>query len=380
MIDFGLTPDDFRAEYFEQKPRHFRGALAERPFTWSDIDQLLHVIDPRVPTIRVFHHGEVPAHAYTEEFVEVGQSRRRLNKTKFYEYMGNGATLQINWLERHSVAAKRLCLEVGRFAGTQTTGNAYLSFAGDGTFGEHWDTHDVFAIQLIGRKRWRIFAPTFPLPLTRQTHDRSGHTCPAEPTLELALEEGDVMYLPRGWWHHVIPLEVGSFHLSVGCYPPSMFDYIIQTSAKCLEQQIGARRAFSLADYRETVAEVMQQLSAVLLDAANAAGFERDGVGRERMNAEFNLASLDSAAAPLSGAALLSLATFHAPKLEGGMLLVNGAQVRLEPVSQAIVAALRDRTSLQFDELCALLKDTPPDAVHRAVLDLARHDVVTIQP
>lgn len=380
MIDFGLTLSDFRATYFEQKPCHFPGALAERPFAWSDVDQLLHILDPRVPMMRMFHHGLLPEHAYTEDFVERGRSRRRINKLKFYDYMAKGATIQINWLEEHSVAAKRLCLDVAHFARAQTSGNAYMSFAGDGSFGKHWDTHDVFVIQLIGRKRWRVFAPTLPLPLTYQTNDRSGHTCPAEPTLEFIMEEGDVLYVPRGWWHHVIPLEVGSFHLSVGSYAPTLFDYVVQTSAKYLEQQVAARRAFSPADYQKTVAEVTQQLSAVLLDAANAEAFERDWVGRERMSAEFNLASLDSAASPLSGAALLSLATFRAPKLEGGVLLVNGAQLRLEPVSQAIVAALRDTASLRFDRLCARLEDIPPDAVHRAVLDLARHDVVTIRP
>jgi ribosomal protein L16 Arg81 hydroxylase len=379
MIDLDLTPGDFRAQYFEQRPRHFPGGLTARPIAWPDIDQLLHFVDPRAPSVRMFHHGQLPEHAYTEEFTEIGRSRRRLNKVKFYEYMGNGATLQINWLEQHLVAAKRLCLEIGRFAGAQTSGNAYMSFAGDGTFGKHWDTHDVFVIQLIGRKQWRICEPTFPLPLTYQTNDRSGHTCPAEPALELILEEGDVMYIPRGWWHHVIPLRVGSFHLSVGCYAPTLFDYVVQTSAKFLEQQVDARRAFSPADYRDSVTSLMQQLPAVLLDAANAGAFERDWFSRERMNAELNLASLDSAAAPLAGDALLSLATFRSPELEGGTLLVNGAQLRLEPVNQAIVAALRDAKSVRLDALCARLEDVPADAVHHAVLELARYDIVTIQ-
>lgn len=380
MIEFGLTPGEFRAAHFEQKPRHFRGALNERPFAWSDVDQLLHLLDPRLPMMRMFHHGQVPDQAYTEEVTEFGRSRRRLNKAKFYEYMGNGATLQINWLEQYSVAAKRLCLEVGRFAATATSGNAYLSFAGDGSFGKHWDTHDVFVIQLIGRKLWRLFRPTFPLPLTYQTNDRSGHTCPAEPALELTLEEGDVLYVPRGWWHHVIPLEVGSFHFSVGSYSPTLFDYIVQTSAKYLEQQAGARRAFSPADYRDTVAEMLQRLSAVLLDEANAGAFELDWVGRERMNAEFTLAALDSAASPLPDGALLSLATFRRPNIEGGVLLVNGLQLRLEPVSQAIVGALRDSASIRFDALCAQLDDVSPDVLRRTVLDLARFDVVTIRP
>ena len=379
MIEFGVSQRDFRSTYFEQKPHHFQSALTDRPFTWSSVDRLLHILDPAGPTTRMFHHGQLPEHTYTDEFIELGKPRRRLNKPKFFEYLKAGATLQINWLERHSVEAMRLCLEVGRFAGAQTSGNAYMSFSGDGTFGKHWDTHDVFAIQLIGRKRWRLFAPTFPLPLAFQAHDRSGHQCPSEPSVEITMEEGDVLYLPRGWWHHVVPLQGGSFHLSVGCYLPSLFDYVVQTSAKYLEQQVAARRSFSADDYREAVAQLLESLKVVLADRANAAGFERDFVSRERMNAEFNLAFLDASASTLPDSALLSLATFSAPKLEGGAVSVNGVQLVLEPLGRAIVAALSGCSSLRVGELCARITNAPPDATRRAVLDLARRDVVTIQ-
>jgi ribosomal protein L16 Arg81 hydroxylase len=379
MIEFGVSQRDFRYTYFEQKPHHFRGALTDRPFTWSSIDRLLHIVDPVAPTIRMFHHGQLPEHAYSDEFVEIGKPRRRLNKPKFYELLTSGATLQINWLERHSVEAMRLCLEVGRFVGAQTSGNAYMSFSGDGTFGKHWDTHDVFAIQLIGRKRWRLFAPTLPLPLTFQSHDRSGHHCPSEPSLEITMEEGDVLYLPRGWWHHVVPLQGGSFHFSVGCYSPTLFDYVVQTSAKYLEQQVAARRSFSADNYRATVAQLLENLKSVLADQANATGFERDFLSRERMNAEFNLGFLDASASTLPDTAVVSLATFSAPKLEGGVLIVNGAQLAMEPLGRAIVAALSGCSSLRVGELCARIENAPPAATRRAVLDLARHDVVTIQ-
>ena len=98
------------------------------------------------------------------------------------------------------------------------------------------------------------------------------------------------------------------------------------------------------------------------------------------LNAEFNLAFLDRAAAPLSSTAVLSLATFRAPTLDSGAILVNGVRLHLEPVTRAVVAALQDVASLRLDALCARLGDISPDAVHRAVLDLARHDIVTIQP
>jgi ribosomal protein L16 Arg81 hydroxylase len=379
MIEWGLSQREFREGFFEQRPHHFRGALSERPFTWSSVDRLLHIIEPTAATIRLFHHGQLPERAYTDEYAELGKARRRLNKPKFYEYLQGGATLQINWLERHSVEAKRLCLEVGRFVGAQTSGNAYMSFTGDGTFGKHWDTHDVFAIQLIGRKRWRLFAPTFPLPLAHQGHDCSGHQCPAEPTIDLVMEEGDVLYLPRGWWHHVVPMQLGSFHLSVGCYAPTLFDYVVQTSAKYLELEVAARRTFSATDYSGAVTELLEKLQAVLADPKNAAAFARDFVSRERMNAEFNLALLDSPATALPGTARLCLATFSVPNLDDGTLVVNGVRMALPPLSRAIVAALAGVSSMTVAELCARVDNAPPDAVRRAVLDLCRQDVVSIQ-
>ena len=379
MINFDLSLDEFRAEYFEQKPHRFPGALIDRPISWSDIDRMLHVLTPGLPLMRMFHQGPVPDQSYTQEHTELGKTRRRLDKARFYEYLGAGATLQINWLEQHLLAAKRLCLEIGRFTGMPTSGNAYMSFSGAGSFGKHWDTHDVFVIQLIGRKRWKIFAPTFPLPLTYQTNDRSGHTCPEQPAVELVLEEGDVMYVPRGWWHHVIPLDIGSFHLSVGSYPPMLFDYLVQTTAKYLEQQVEARRSFSAANYRQIVTELLQQLPSVLLDPANAANFEHDWASRERMDSEFTLAALDPAASGLSGNEILSLTTYRASPLEDGTLLVNGKQLGLNAVSQAVVAALQNATHLTFAELCSQLGDSSRDALQGAVFDLARHDIVAIQ-
>ena len=379
MIKFDLSADDFRAEFFEEKPRHFPGALIEHPVTWSDLDRMLYTMTPGLPLMRMFLHGPVPDSAYTQEYSDVGRTRRRLDKVKFYEYLAKGATVQINWLEQHLLAAKRLCLEVGRYAGAATSGNAYMSFSGAGSFGQHWDTHDVFVIQLIGRKRWKVFAPTFPLPLTYQTHDRSGQSCPTEPAVDLVLEQGDIMYVPRGWWHDVIPLDVGSFHVAVGIYPPILFDYIVQTAAKHLEQQLGARRAFSTADYSSAVTELLQQLPAVLLDPANAAGFEREWAARERMDAELTLAALDSAAAPLTGDSIIALATYRALALDSTTLMVNGVQLGLDAVNQAIVNSLRDQPHLTFDELCARLDGFSRDDVSRALLDLARYDIVTIQ-
>ena len=130
---------------------------------------------------------------------------------------------------------------------------------------------------------------------------------------------------------------------------------------------------------REAVTQLLKNLEVVLADQANAAAFERDFVSRERMNAELNLAFLDAPASTLPDTALVSLATFSATKLEGGAIVVNGVQLKLEPLGLAIVAALQGLSSLRVGELGARIANASPDATRRAVLELARHDVVTIQ-
>jgi len=379
MIDFRLTPREFRSTHFEQGPYLFKAALPERPLTWADFEELLHLVPPHAPALRLFRHGIVPEREFTEEIVVLSQSRPKLDKVRFYDYMRNGATLVINRLEDYSMAAKRLCMEIARFAGAQASGNAYVSFKGDGTFGKHWDTHDVFAIQLIGRKCWRIYAPTFPLPLTYQTNDRSGHVCPAEPTLELVLEEGDVLYLPRGWWHHVIPLDEGSFHLSVGVYPPTYYDYVMWTAAQYLQRLVDLRRAYCF-DERGRAGKVLEALPALLADARNAAEFERQTAASQPLSSDFNVdLFLEPRRASLSPTSLISLTTYAAPKLERSEMLVNGSRLELDAQSRAVVVALGDSLWIAFDELCERLPELSRDAVHRAVLNLARHDIVTIR-
>lgn len=97
--------------------------------------------------------------------------------------------------------------------------NAYLTPAAARGLELHFDFHDVFVLQLEGRKRWRVWEP---LPRTRDpvrggakidspTFDELG-----EPLLDLTLERGDCLYLPRGFPHAAETIEAASSHLTIG--------------------------------------------------------------------------------------------------------------------------------------------------------------------
>ena len=80
--------------------------------------------------------------------------------------------------------------------------NAYLTPPRSAGFAPHYDDVDAFVCQLEGRKRWRLYPPrdeSEVLPRVSSLNFREDELGP--PTLEVVLEAGDVLYMPRGCIH-----------------------------------------------------------------------------------------------------------------------------------------------------------------------------------
>jgi ribosomal protein L16 Arg81 hydroxylase len=284
----------------------------------------------------------------------------------------------VNGFEHYSPVALRLCAAVHRFCGAPTAGNAYLSIGGRGTFGRHWDTHDVFALQLIGRKRWQVFAATFPLPLGMHRSETVLAACPPEPVLDCVLDAGDMLYVPRGWWHHVLPTEGPSLHLSIGTYAPTVHDFVSWACARHLPSALAARRSLGAAASVEDLDAAVEALRAVVLSAAARAEFERDAAGRERVHTELHTElHLAVGADGLEPDDVIILNAAYRLVTPAAEIAVRGGRLRLRPLAHAMVAAL-DNEALSLDTLRAKLAGEDLTEIRKAVLDLAEYDVLTI--
>jgi len=376
MIDFGLSSSEFQERHFERAPHLFRQALRDRPFGWPDLDSVLQLNEPTPQGLQLFNRALIPDDAYTEDCSAFGMRRRRLNKVRFYGYLNAGATLVINRFEQQSVVAQRLCAEVGVFAAQPATSNAYVSFRGDGTFGSHWDTHDVFAIQLLGRKRWRIFTPTLPLPLSHQTSERSTQACPETPMLDCVLETGDVLYIPRGWWHHVMPLDEGSMHLSVGTYAPTVYDYVMWACSRSLPEEMQARTAFKTGE--ASFDAIVERVKAALHDVNNREQFHQTIVQRERTTSEFNLPLFVNPQAPVLDPQTRVRLNSCYPRNSAESLIVNGATLQLDALSAHIIKLLTVSPAT-LAQLEVQFRDVQPDALRRSVLNLNRYEIVSLE-
>jgi hypothetical protein len=87
--------------------------------------------------------------------------------------------------------------------------NAYAAWGRSRGFKAHHDDHDVFILQLAGRKFWRIFGPS-------ESRSIQNDAPPRGISWEGIIEEGDLLYIPRDWWHEVRPQGEASLHLTCG--------------------------------------------------------------------------------------------------------------------------------------------------------------------
>lgn len=117
----------------------------------------------------------------------------------------------------------------------------------------HYDSSDVFAVQLQGSKRWAVFEPQDPWPCSRtpqrQLNREEGALVPRG---SFDLGEGDVLYVPRGWLHDVRNAgDQPSLHASFVVHPNtwlSLFANLIDQGFDALRDRLEWRESLSATD------------------------------------------------------------------------------------------------------------------------------------
>nr|WP_316638559.1 cupin domain-containing protein [uncultured Roseateles sp.] len=181
----GLSPAAFMQKHWQKKPLLVRQALPGimPPATRAELARLAASDDVESRLVSAFD----------------GQWAMRQGPTaKLPPFSKPGWTLLVQGLEQHLPAAYEL-LSRFRFVPEARLDDLMISYATDGGgVGPHFDSYDVFLIQVQGQRRWRIgrqpdavLRDDVPLKIIANF----------EPEQEFVLEPGDMLYLPPGWAH-----------------------------------------------------------------------------------------------------------------------------------------------------------------------------------
>ena len=146
----------------------------------------------------------------------------------------DGATLVLQALHHTHPPLAAFCRALEEELGQPVQANAYFTPRDSQGLPVHHDTHDVFCLQVSGSKRWLVYQPVLELPLRDQRY-RSELGEPGEPVLDLVLEPGDVLYMPRGWLHQALTSDTDSLHLTIGANAYTWLDALKAALDACAD-------------------------------------------------------------------------------------------------------------------------------------------------
>lgn len=244
MISFDIPKEEFLRNYFDQKPFFQQNSVTQTGINWSELNSLIYAWDLAAGGFIVHQNGVLPPSEYSETYQDIEVLNSRLSPDKLERLLVQGATLVLNRIDKRNSIIGEICATLAKITEEKTVANAYIAFGGAGTFGKHWDTHDVFAVQLLGKKLWRVYEPTFQWPLPHQRSRDYKSDCPYSPIFEKVLQPGDVLYLPRGWWHEALPLSgTPTFHIAAGIHTAKTIDYVQWGLQEVMPQFIETRKS-----------------------------------------------------------------------------------------------------------------------------------------
>jgi cupin superfamily protein len=212
------TEDKFLKDDWCKSVKHLPGWKGK--FTgllkWQRLNAILgqHRLEP--PRLRLAMNGKImPSEGYVKYTVNRRNNRLpHLLPAVITEHLYQGATLVLDRVDELHRPLTRLAESLEWTLRAPIQINLYAGWKSSQGFDLHWDDHEVLIIQLFGRKQWRVYRPTRHYPLTK---DLAESQPPADdPIWEGILEDGDLLYIPRGWWHDATPLGEPTLHLTIG--------------------------------------------------------------------------------------------------------------------------------------------------------------------
>ena len=137
--------------------------------------------------------------------------------------------------------------------------NIYLSPANGEGLVVHYDSHDIFVLQCVGSKRWRLYVDDYADARERPTgavadFDRQRHRA-GRVEREVELTPGDILYLPRGIMHEVTPPSGHSLHVTFGIHLLTVADLAHRALRLAAEEMEGLRAPVGHATHLQAPAD-----------------------------------------------------------------------------------------------------------------------------
>ncbi len=238
----GMPLEDFNQQIRERRTAHFKAAveptLLESIFNLPQLERLLQDENRLTPHIDIFDG------THLRQLVEQQRKPGQTNFDVVADNLLRGATIRVRNAEKFDPRLDELTKSIERRFVGRCSGNVYLTPPEKAGFPAHFDTTDVFVVQCIGKKHWRIYdhytnMSELPLP---DAGWEPGRFEPTSPPRDFELSRGDVLYLPRGVMHEAFCADRESMHLTISLASLTFADLLRKAIAAAAAADIELRR------------------------------------------------------------------------------------------------------------------------------------------
>jgi ribosomal protein L16 Arg81 hydroxylase len=275
-----LHSDAFLTSYWEREHLHLQRGQPDyyqSLLTAADIENVIANSDGRYPAIRLAKGGSYFApEAYTRDIKHGDESFQAVaDVRRISEEYRRGATVALPAIHRTWKPLRLLCDALQARFDHPAHANVYITPGNAAGFTPHYDVHEVFVLQVAGKKRWSIYAPVIELPHRSQIFTPQAYTG-QPPMTEVELNAGDLLYLPRGYLHSTKTSDSFSAHVTIGITVYTWVDLVKEFLAAAVDDP-QFRRALppGFATRAELQQSLQQGFAAAIEKLAKASDAER---------------------------------------------------------------------------------------------------------
>jgi ribosomal protein L16 Arg81 hydroxylase len=342
---------------------------------WDVLNRLIESDRQTPAAFRLRREGRlVPTGMYCRE-----EMHDRVRANTLRSLLEQGMSIVIDHIEELVPEIGRLNDSLERRLGCIVWINAYLTFGRGGALKPHYDTHDVLVLQVHGRKRWRSFGSSAPMPIAPS---RRGTKYEAV-VWEDWLEQGDALYLPRGEAHDAAAEGQDSVHLTIGLQPRrgvDLFDWLCEKAANDELFRSDLPRQESVLKLLAHERQLKERMHELIDDLKVENFLEAD----DRRRAPQTLVNLNLTDHPSADAIIvptvrrrIPLATDSDDEVE---LIIGGETHRLSAPARRVLARLLEHDAQAFGAIVAALDSAMGEReVCNAVQELVAHGLVAVR-
>ncbi|HSA81510.1 MAG TPA: cupin domain-containing protein [Geminicoccaceae bacterium] len=387
-----LGAERFFAEYEGQRPLHLKGVADKyaEVMTWAKLNDLLGqaTIWTDGSLLMWLDREPIAPARYCASALSRNDRKQVLqpDPEKVKDFLRRGATMAANWIDHLSggLTAFTSALEQALLGKVQA--NLYVSSRRRQGLASHRDRHDVYAVHVEGTKTWYVYEGRSVVPTAHpmfKTSRAEDEEAKGRLLMEVKMEPGDLLYLPRGQYHDALADEGGAMHIAFGVTYPNGLDVLSLLHERAVAEPLfrtelprprgpDAERAMA-----ERLAALTEGLNRLLADRATAARIRAMQMGFHHPRNSYNLPELFSE--PAEDRYRVRDSDMRLVQQAGRFGLVrkgSRAATEVPPDVSRMVGWVLEHQQFSRSDLAAAFPERAGDQIDRLLRDLAAMSLI----